>query len=121
MTFTAAGGAGGAAGRGAAGATAAGAGVAARGATGAAAGAAAFGAIGTIAPSQPLAAVAGVHVPLLQHSEPSPFFHCRLLWPERQLSLATFDPPAIAAPDTATAAMSIATLESFIVSPRFKK
>ena len=107
--------AGGGAGRAAAGAGAAalgagaGAGAAALGAgAGAGAGAAALGA--TMAPSQPAAAVAGVHVASRQHSSLLPFFQA---WPVplRQLSTDC----ALAAVAKAAEANTIANLLNFFM------
>ena len=108
--------AGGGAGRAAAGAGAgagaaalgAGAGAAAGAGAGAGAGAAALGA--TMAPSQPAAAVAGVHVASRQHSSLLPFFQA---WPVplRQLSTDC----ALAAVAKAAEANTIANLLNFFM------
>ncbi len=89
----------------------------AAGAAGAAATGAGAGAGGgaTIAPSQSTAAVAGVQLASRQHRVPSAFFHCMLPWPERQLSEAVVDPPAIAVPANATDANNIAIVFSFFI------
>jgi hypothetical protein len=50
-----------------------------------------------------------------QHSVPSPFFHWRLPWPLRQLSLAALEPAAKAVPANATDANNIAILFNFIM------
>ena len=70
-----------------------------------------------MAPSQPLAAVAGVQEASRQHRVPSPFFHCRLPWPLRQLSLVTvpLDGAANAAVAMAAVANNIATLFKFFM------
>ena len=68
-----------------------------------------------MAPSQPLAAVAGVQAASRQHRVPSPFFHCRLPWPLRQLSEAALEPAAKAEPARTTVANNAAILFSFFM------
>ena len=91
-----------------AGAAALGAGAGAAAGAGAGAGAAALGA--TMAPSQPAAAVAGVHVASRQHSSLLPFFQA---WPVplRQLSTDC----ALAAVAKAAEANTIANLLNFFM------
>ena len=104
------GGAGRAAGAGAAaGAAALGAGAGAGAGAAAGAGGAALGA--TMAPSQPAAAVAGVHVASRQHSSLEPFFQACSPVPLRQLSTDC----ALAAVAKAAEANTIATLMNFFM------
>jgi hypothetical protein len=64
-----------------------------------------------------LAAVAGVQAESRQHSEPSPFFHCMLPWPLRQLSLVSLPLDGAAKTDVTrvAAANRTATLFNFFM------